>query len=82
MKEVSTSESKAKCLGILGQVRKTHTPVPVTRLGKPVAKVVPASPGHGTGRHLGCMAGTSEILGDIVVPTGGWGDCVPVISPS
>ena len=74
MKEVAISEFKARCLGILEQVRKTRRPIRVTRFGKPVAEVVPASPGQGTGRRLGCMAGTGEILGDIVGPTGSWDD--------
>ena len=74
MKEVAISEFKAKCLGILEQVRKTRTPIRVTRFGKPVAEVVPASAGQGKGRRLGSMVGTGEILGDIVGPTGSWND--------
>ena len=41
MKEVAISEFKAKCLGILEEVRKTRKPIRVTRFGKPVAEVVP-----------------------------------------
>ncbi|MFZ0288368.1 MAG: type II toxin-antitoxin system Phd/YefM family antitoxin [Candidatus Sulfotelmatobacter sp.] len=74
MKEVAISEFKAKCLGILEQVRKTRTPILVTRFGEPVAEVVPPSHGKATGRRLGSMAGTAQILGDIVGPTGSWGD--------
>ena len=74
MKEVAISEFKAKCLGIIEQVRKTRVPVRVTRFGKPVAEVVPASLVQGTGRRLGSMVGTGEILGDIVSPTGSWDD--------
>ena len=39
MKEVAISEFKAKCLGILEEVRKTRKPIRVTRFGKPVAEV-------------------------------------------
>jgi len=74
MKEVAISEFKAKCLGILEQVRRTRTPIRITRFGEPVAEVVPPSPSKGTGRRLGCMAGTAKILGDIVGPTGSWDD--------
>jgi len=74
MKEVAISEFKAKCLGILEQVRKTRRPIRVTRFGKPVAEVVPPSTGNATGRRLGCMAGTAIIVGDIVGPTGSWDD--------
>jgi len=72
MKEVAISEFKAKCLGILEEVRKTRKPIRVTRFGKPVAEVVPPSPGKPTGRRLGSMAGTVQILGDIVGPTSSW----------
>ena len=74
MKEVAISVFKAKCLGILEEVRKTRKPIRVTRFGKPVAEVVPPSPVQGTGRRLGSMAGTMEIVGDIVGPTGSWDD--------
>lgn len=74
MKEVAISVFKAKCLGILEEVRKTRRPIRVTRFGKPVAEVVPPSPVKGKKRRLGSMVGTGEILGDIVGPTGSWED--------
>jgi prevent-host-death family protein len=70
MKEVAISVFKAKCLGILEEVRKTRKPIRVTRFGKPVAEVVPPTPAQGKVRQLGFMAGTAEILGDIVGPIG------------
>ncbi len=76
MKEVAISEFKAKCLGMLEEVRKTRKPIRVTRFGKPVAEVIPPSPAKGTGRNLGCMEGTGEILGDIVGPTGSLSDWI------
>lgn len=66
MKEVAISEFKAKCLGILEQVRKTRTPIRVTRFGKPVAEVLPPAPEETTALRLGCMVGTGRIVGDIV----------------
>jgi prevent-host-death family protein len=80
MKEVAISEFKAKCLGILEEVRKTRRPIRVTRFGKPVAEVVPPTPAERPKRWLGSMAGTIKIVGDIVGPTGSlddweaWGD--------
>lgn len=74
MKEVAISEFKAKCLGILEEVRKTRQAIRVTRFGEPVAEVIPPSPAAKTGRKLGSMAGTAKILGDIVGPTGSWDD--------
>jgi prevent-host-death family protein len=70
VKEVAISEFKAKCLGMLEEVRKTRQPIRVTRFGKPVAEIVPPSPQKSTSRRVGCMVGTGEILGDIVGPTG------------
>jgi prevent-host-death family protein len=74
MKEVAISEFKAKCLGILEEVRKTRRPIRVTRFGKPVAEVIPPSPEQTSSRGLGSGAGTAEILGDIVGPTGSLDD--------
>ncbi|MGA2416286.1 MAG: type II toxin-antitoxin system prevent-host-death family antitoxin [Candidatus Sulfotelmatobacter sp.] len=44
MKEVAISVFKAKCLGILEEVRKTRKPIRVTRFGKPVAEIMPSTP--------------------------------------
>jgi prevent-host-death family protein len=74
VKEVAISVFKAKCLGILEEVRKTRKPIRVTRFGKPVAEVVPPSPPKPAKRQLGTMAGTMKIVGDIVGPTGSWDD--------
>jgi prevent-host-death family protein len=68
VKEVAISEFKAKCISILDQVQKTKRPVRVTRFGKPVAEVIPASIEAGAGDWIGSMTGTMRILGDIVSP--------------
>jgi prevent-host-death family protein len=70
MEEVAISVFKAKCLGILEEVRKTRKPIRVTRFGKPIAEVLPPTPEQRQKGWLGCMAGTGVILGDIVGPTG------------
>ena len=74
MKEIAISVFKARCLGILEEVRKTRRPIRVTRFGVPVAEVVPPSPQKHEGRRLGSMVGTGKIIGDIVGPTGSWDD--------
>ena len=74
MKEVAISEFKAKCLGILEEVRKTRKPIRVTRFGQPVAEVVPPPPKPRSKSWLGSMAGSAEIVGDIVGPTGSFED--------
>jgi len=65
---VAISEFKAKCLSLLDQVQKTKKPILVTRFGKPIAEVIPASPKAVAGDWIGSMKGTFEILGDIVSP--------------
>jgi prevent-host-death family protein len=74
MKEVAISEFKAKCLGMLEEVRKTRKPIRVTRFGKPVAEIVPPSPKTNSKNWLGCMEGTIRIVGDIVGPVSDWDD--------
>ena len=66
MKEVAVSVFKAKCLGLIEEVRRTRRPIRLTRFGKPVAQLIPSPPNKRVARKLGCMAGTVEILGDIV----------------
>jgi prevent-host-death family protein len=67
MKEIAISEFKAKCLALLDQVQKTKKPIRVTRRGRPVAEVVPATPAR-PADWMGSMKGRMEILGDIVSP--------------
>ncbi len=74
MQEIAISEFKAKCLGILEEVRKTRKPIRVTRFGKPVAEIVAPTVEQRPKSWLGCMAGSVEILGDIVGPTGSLDD--------
>jgi len=74
MKEIAISKFKAKCLGILEEVRKTRRPIRVTRFGQPVAEVIPPSPQPQAKHWLGCMEGTIEIVGDIVGPTASFED--------
>ena len=67
MQEISISEFKAKCLGLIEQVQKTRQPLRITRHGKPVAEVIPAGPDRKR-KFLGDMKGSVQILGDIVSP--------------
>ncbi len=68
MQEIAISEFKAKCLAILERVCKTKKPIRITRFGRPVADVFPPSPPIEDVPWLGSMAGTLEIVGDIVAP--------------
>jgi prevent-host-death family protein len=72
MEEIAISKFKATCLAVLERVRQTGQPVRITRFGKPVAEIVAPSPPKNTGDWLGCMAGTAEIVGDIVDTSDLW----------
>jgi prevent-host-death family protein len=74
MREVAISEFKAKCLGIIEEVRKTRKAIRITRFGRPVAELVPPTQDEHPKSWLGCMVGTGVILGDIVGPTGSLDD--------
>ena len=68
VQEIAISEFKARCLSLLEDVHKTKAPLRVTRRGKPLADVVPASAGVEERAWIGSMAGTMKIKGDIVSP--------------
>ena len=69
MQEIAISEFKAKCLAILDRVEKTKEPIRITRHGKPVAEVVPATPpAMDRAALMGSMRNSIEILGDIISP--------------
>jgi prevent-host-death family protein len=67
MTEISISEFKAKCLGLIEEVHKTRQPLRITRHGRAVAEVIPAGPDRKR-NFLGAMVGTGKIVGDIVSP--------------
>jgi prevent-host-death family protein len=73
MKRMRASVFKARCLAVMQEVQATGEPVLVTKLGKPVVKVVPAEPDKSD--LFGFMAGKFKIVGDIeapVVPVKRW----------
>ena len=77
MEEIAVSKFKATCLSVLQRVNKTRKPVLITRFGKPIAEVVPPPPPPPRANWMGSMAGTCEILGDIVGPTSTEEDWAP-----
>lgn len=70
MEEIAISKFKATCLAVLERVRKTGKPVMVTRFGQPIARIEPPTAQPAKQIKFGTMAGTAEILGDIVGPSG------------
>ena len=69
MEEMAISKFKATCLATLERVRRTGRPLRVTRFGKPVAEIIPPSPGRPQRQWLGSLRGTLEIRGDILAPS-------------
>lgn len=68
MESIAISKFKATCLAVLEKVRRTGEPVVVTKRGRVIAEIVPAShPAEGK-RRLGMFAATGKITGDIVSP--------------
>jgi prevent-host-death family protein len=68
VEEIAISKFKATCLAVLHEVQRTGKPIRVTKFGRPVAEVVPATPARPAKRVLGQMADRTEILGDIIAP--------------
>ena len=66
MKKMPAGEFKSQCLAVMDKVQKTGEAVLITKHGKPVAKLVPAS--KSADDIFGYMAGKVKIVGDIVGP--------------
>lgn len=68
IREVTISKFKKECVRVLEEVRKTQTPIRITRRGKPIVDIIPSFPKKPGKTWLGSMAGKIQILGDIVSP--------------
>ncbi len=68
IQEIAISKFKAKCLSLLQEVSKTKTPLRVTRRGKAIADVVPASSEGDERSWIGSLSGSIELVGDVVSP--------------
>ena len=68
VEEMAISKFKATCLSVVERVRKTRTPILITRPGVPVAQIIPPQPAEEAKSWLGSMTGTVTFLGDIVAP--------------
>lgn len=62
-RSISAARFKAECLALLDEVAETRQPLTVTKRGKPVATLVPATP-----RAATSLQGSVRTLGDIVGP--------------
>ena len=68
IQEVAISKFKAKCLSLLKEVNKTRIPLRVTRRGKALADVIPASSEEEERSWIGSMSASIDIVGDIISP--------------
>ncbi len=68
IQEIAISRFKAKCLSLLEEVSKTKTPLRVTRRGKAIADVIPASSEGDERSWIGSLSGSVKIVGDVVSP--------------
>ena len=67
VRTIKASEFKAKCLKLMDEVAETGEEIVITKNGKPVAKLAPHRPRHGTS-WFGADRDRIQILGDIVSP--------------
>ena len=68
-KSIPAGMFKAQCLQLMDEVKATGIPLIITKHGKPVAKLVTATPEVKPFRSLhGRSKGQIKILGDIVNP--------------
>ena len=74
MEEMAISQFKATCLAVLERVRKTRTPILITRFGRPVAQITPPAPAERPKSWVGSLAGSGAVAGDIVSPVVGAAD--------
>jgi prevent-host-death family protein len=67
-RRIGAGEFKAKCLHLIDEVHASRKDIVITKRGRALARLVPAE--EDFPQIFGRMAGTFEILGDIVAPTG------------
>jgi prevent-host-death family protein len=65
---ISVSKFKATCLAVLEEVRRSGRSIVITKRGVAIAELVPPTSGTRGAEWMGSMAGTFEIVGDIVSP--------------
>ena len=63
---ISVSQFKATCLAVLDEVRRSGRSIVLTQRGVPIAELVPPPVASKGSNWMGSMAGTCEIVGDIV----------------
>lgn len=63
--DITVTQFKAKCLGVIDQVQREKSRVIITRHGKPAAELIPVS-ASAPGKLFGRAKDSTVILGDIM----------------
>lgn len=63
--EMSVTQFKAKCLGVIDQVEREKSRVTITRHGKPAAELIPISAST-PGKLFGRSKESTILLGDLI----------------
>ena len=73
MQKMAAAQFKAQCLAVMDQVSQSGRAIVITKHGKPVVKLVPAS--EGEDEIFGALSGIAKITGDVenTVPAKDWG---------
>jgi len=66
--KLTAAEFKARCLELMDEVNRSGLPLTVTKRGKPIVRIVPASDGRPL--PFGALKGAVVYMGDIISPTG------------
>lgn len=70
--DVSVTEFKAKCVGIIGKVQRERCHVVIRRHGQPAAELVPVERGTGEDPLFGRAIGSTVIEGDLLSTGEDW----------
>lgn len=63
--DITVTQFKAKCLGVIDQVQKGKSRFTITRHGKPAAELIPVS-ASAPGKLFGRSKVSTDILGDLM----------------
>ena len=70
MEEMPISEFKARCLRLLGQIKKTGQSLIITKNGVPVALVSPPPPVKSEENAFGVLREQTQVNADLTEPLG------------
>jgi prevent-host-death family protein len=69
--DISVTQFKATCLGVIDKVQKEKSRITITRHGKPAAELIPIS-ASSPGKLFGRSKDSTRILGDLLSTEEEW----------